>query len=73
MDIPDYIKDAHYANAKNIGRGIEYKYPHDYKNNYIKQQYLPEGIKDSIYYIPNENKFENNIKKYLEYINSDNL
>lgn len=69
-DIPSSIKDAHYAGAKNIGRGCEYMYPHDYKNNYVKQQYLPDGIKDSVYYIPQENKTEQNIKRYIEYLNS---
>lgn len=73
MDIPNHIKDAHYGGATNIGRGIEYKYPHNYKNNYIKQQYLPDSIKDSIYYIPSENKTEKNIKNYLDYLNSNNL
>ena len=72
MDIPDSIKDAHYGGAKDIGRGAGYKYPHNYKNNYIKQLYLPESIKDSIYYVPQENKTEQNIKNYLQYLNESN-
>lgn len=71
FDIPSHIKDAHYNGASNLGRGIEYKYPHDYKNNYIKQQYLPDSIKNSVYYIPSENKTEKNIKNYLDYLNSN--
>ncbi|NJA29991.1 AAA family ATPase, partial [Clostridioides difficile] len=43
----------------------------NFKNHYVKQQYLTDSIKDSIYYIPQENKTEKNIKKYLEYLNSD--
>ncbi|MBH6840655.1 replication-associated recombination protein A [Clostridioides difficile] len=70
-DIPNSIKDAHYSGSKEIGRGCGYKYPHNFKNHYVKQQYLPDSIKDSIYYIPQENKTEKNIKKYLEYLNSD--
>lgn len=70
-DIPNSIKDAHYSGSKEIGRGCGYKYPHNFKNHYVKQQYLPDNIKDSIYYIPQENKTEKNIKKYLEYLNSD--
>ncbi|UUV13937.1 replication-associated recombination protein A [Clostridioides difficile] len=70
-DIPNRIKDAHYSGSKEIGRGCGYKYPHNFKNHYVKQQYLPDSIKDSIYYIPQENKTEKNIKKYLEYLNSD--
>ncbi len=70
-DIPNSIKDAHYSGSKEIGRGCGYKYPHNFKNHYVKQQYLPDSIKDSIYYMPQENKTEKNIKKYLEYLNSD--
>ena len=55
-DIPNSIKDAHYSGSKEIGRGCGYKYPHNFKNHYVKQQYLPDSIKDSIYYIPQENK-----------------
>lgn len=62
-DIPNSIKDAHYSGSKEIGRGCGYKYPHNFKNHYVKQQYLPDSIKDSIYYIPQENKTEKNIKK----------
>lgn len=71
IDIPSHIKDAHYNGASSLGRGIEYKYPHDYKNNYVKQQYLPDSIKNSVYYIPSENKTEKNIKNYLDYLNSN--
>ncbi|MGL6107418.1 replication-associated recombination protein A [Romboutsia sp.] len=71
MDVPIHIKDAHYSGAKKIGRGLEYLYPHNYKNHYVKQQYLPESIKDSIYYVPQENKTEQNIKKYLEYLDDN--
>ena len=57
-DIPLHLKDAHYAGAKKLGRGVEYKYPHDYPNHYIKQQYLPDAIKDKKYYRPCNNKNE---------------
>ncbi|MEF9991863.1 MAG: replication-associated recombination protein A [Romboutsia sp.] len=65
-DIPLHLKDAHYAGAKDLGRGIDYKYPHDYENNYIKQQYLPDAIKDKKYYNPGNNKNENLYKQYWE-------
>lgn len=57
-DIPVHLKDAHYSGAKNLGRGIDYKYPHNYENNYINQQYMPETIKDKKYYNPGKNKNE---------------
>ena len=71
MDIPDNIKDAHYSGAKDIGRGLGYIYPHNHKNHYVKQQYLPDSIKDSVYYTPQENKTEQNIKGYLKYLNDN--
>lgn len=67
-DIPPHLKDSHYSGAKNIGRGIDYKYPHNYPNNYVKQQYLPDNIKDSIYYIPGENKNEKAYENYWKSI-----
>ena len=62
-DIPLHLKDAHYAGAKNLGRGVDYKYPHNYPNHYVKQQYLPDAIKDKKYYIPGENKNEKSFEQ----------
>lgn len=63
-DIPLHLKDAHYAGAKDLGRGVDYKYPHNYPNHYVKQQYLPDAIKDKKYYIPGENKNEKSFEHY---------
>ena len=46
LPIPKYLQDAHYKGAKDLNRGIGYKYPHDYKGHYVEQQYLPDEIKD---------------------------
>lgn len=66
MDIPSHLKDSHYKDAKKIGRGIDYKYPHSYPNNYVEQQYLPDNLKDKVYYIPQNNKFERNIENFIK-------
>ena len=63
-DVPLHLKDAHYAGAKNLGRGVEYKYPHNYENHYTNQQYLPDAIKDKKYYTPGKNKNELAFDKY---------
>ena len=63
-DIPKHLKDAHYAGACKMGRGVEYKYPHNYSNNFVEQQYLPDNIKDKNYYIYGDNKFEKATKEY---------
>ena len=70
-DITAHLKDAHYGGAKKLGRGIEYKYPHAYPNNYIKQQYLPDNIKDRTYYNFGENKTEKSAKDYWQKIKKD--
>jgi putative ATPase len=57
-DIPDHLKDSHYAGAKKLGRGQGYKYAHDYPGHYVRQQYLPDNIKDKVYYRFGENKTE---------------
>lgn len=68
--IPNDLKDAHYTLASQMGRGVGYKYPHNYKNNYVQQQYLPNEHKDDIYYTPQNNKYESEIKRYWKDIKS---
>lgn len=65
-DIPLHLKDAHCSGAKDLGRGVDYKYPHDYPNNYVKQQYLPESIKNKKYYTPGNNKNELAFKHFWD-------
>lgn len=67
-DIPLHLKDAHYSGAQKMGRGLEYKYPHSFKNNYVKQQYLPDNIKDQRYYSYGNNKHEQAMKQYWDKI-----
>lgn len=50
--IPDYLKDGHYSGAKSLGHAIGYKYPHDYDNGHVVQQYLPDKLKNRQYYEP---------------------
>ena len=49
-------------------KGQNYKYPHNYKNHYVKQQYLPDDIKDSRYYEFGDNKLEQAAKNYWDLI-----
>ena len=67
-DIPLHLKDAHYASAKKLGRGVEYKYPHSFENHYVEQQYLPDAIKDKKYYIHGKNKNETAFENYWNVI-----
>ena len=63
-DIPNSLKDAHYSGASALDRGTTYKYPHNYPNHYVKQQYLPNNIKDKVYYEYGDNKLEKTTKEY---------
>lgn len=63
-DIPAYLMDSHYVGAKKLGRGLTYQYPHDFPNHYIPQQYLPDRLKDAVYYQYGENKTEQAAKAY---------
>ncbi|MEJ9149607.1 replication-associated recombination protein A [Bacillus smithii] len=68
-DVPDHLKDAHYKGAKELGRGISYKYPHDYESGWVKQQYLPDTLKDAVYYHPKTTgKFEKALASVYENI-----
>ncbi len=53
-EVPAHLKDAHYAGAKKLGHGKGYKYPHDYPNHYIEQQYLPDELVGRKYYLPSD-------------------
>ena len=71
-DIPEHLKDSHYAGAKKLGHGTEYKYPHSYENHYVKQQYLPNNIRDTKYYDFGDNKTEQSAKVYWDRIKKGN-
>ncbi len=67
-DVPLHLKDAHYRGASDMGRGVEYKYPHDYKNSFYDQEYLPDSLREKKYYMPKDNKFEKAIDEYMKKI-----
>lgn len=53
--IPDHLKDVHYSGAKKLGHGIDYLYPHDYQNDWVPQQYLPNNLTQAEYFTPKGN------------------
>lgn len=54
-EIPNWLKDAHYQGAKKLGHGVDYQYPHDFPQDWVRQQYLPDKIKNDEYYHPKPN------------------
>ncbi len=66
--IPAYLKDAHYKGAAKLGHGIGYQYAHNYENHYVDQQYLPDELKDRVFYVPSDNGYEVQIQEYFKKI-----
>ena len=69
--IPAHLQDAHYKGAAKLGHGLNYKYAHDYKNNYVVQQYMPDGMENISFYQPTDNGYEADIKAHLEKIRKE--
>jgi putative ATPase len=65
-DVPLHIRNAPTKLMKELGYGKEYKYSHDYEGNFEEQQYLPDELKDKIYYVPGNNDRENKIRERLK-------
>lgn len=72
IPIPLHLRNAPTQLMKEFGYGAEYKYPHDYINNYIKQVYLPDKIKDEKIYLPGNNAREKELIQFLEHIQKNN-
>lgn len=65
QNVPTHLKDSHYAAAKKMGFGVDYKYPHNFKDGFVPQEYLPAAVKKK-YYLPKDVGCEKNIKRYLQ-------
>lgn len=66
--IPTHLMDNHYKGAAKLGHGLDYKYAHNYKNNYVVQQYLPDGMEDYKFYHPSGNGYEKDIAEHMDRI-----
>ena len=69
--VPVHLQDAHYKGAAKLGHGTGYKYAHDYPNHYVKQQYLPDEIKDARFYEPGDLGYEKTMGEYLKKIREE--
>ena len=66
--IPRTLQNKHYDGEDNSNKGQFYKYPHEFENHYVPQQYLPDEIKTSRYYFFGDNKNEQAAKEYWQKI-----
>lgn len=64
--IPSYLQDASYKGAKNFGYGIGYQYAHNFENHWVKQQYLPDGVADQVFYHGGDLGYEAIMKQWLK-------
>lgn len=62
--VPPHLRDAHYKGAQALGH-VGYQYPHDYPGNFVKQQYLPDEIRDAKFYHPTDNGYEKVVRNRL--------
>jgi len=69
QEVPKHLKDGHYSKAKELGKGVGYKYAHSYEGNYVKQDYLENRKK---YYYPTDNGYEKKIKEWLNSLTDKN-
>ena len=70
-DIPRHLQNKHFDGEDATVKGQHYLYPHSFKNHYIKQQYLPDNIKNKKYYHYGENKIERLTKEYWDKIKGE--
>ena len=70
-DFPRHLQNKHCDGEDAEVKGQHYLYPHDYPNHYVKQQYLPDCLKDKIYYEFGDNKMENAAKEYRKKIKGE--
>ena len=66
LALEDIEKGNYYSVPNHIKTNSpDYKYPHDYPNNWVNQEYLPPKLKNRKYYIPKNNKYENQLEKIM--------
>lgn len=64
--VPAHLRDAHYSGSERLGHGQDYKYAHNYPNHVAAQQYLPDELVGSVYYVPTQNGNESQISTIME-------
>ncbi len=64
-NIPPYLKDNTFGDRETKAQSRNYKYPHDY-GGYVEQQYLPDSLKDKVYYVPSNRGYEATVQKIRE-------
>lgn len=73
LPIPPHLQDAHYKSAGKLGHGTGYLYAHDFPNDYVGQQYLPDALLGTQFYRGSGNGYEVNISEHMERIKREEM
>jgi putative ATPase len=71
LELPAHLRDGHYEGAKALGRMQKYVYPHGFRNNYVKQNYMPAGLEKKKFYTPGSNKYEEATRVYWQQVKEE--
>lgn len=71
LPVPVHLQDSHYKGAAKLGKGLGYKYAHDYPNHYVRQQYLPYELSGKEFYKPSSNGYEVKIREHMAKIKKE--
>lgn len=71
LPVPAHLQDSHYKGAAKLGKGLGYKYAHDYPNHYVRQQYLPYELSGKEFYKPSSNGYEVKIREHMAKIKKE--
>jgi putative ATPase len=66
IEVPSHLRDSHYWSAQKLGHGAGYEYPHDDPRGWVPQQYLPDDMRDAVFYTPSRHGFEQEISTRME-------
>jgi len=70
--VPLHLRSSNYKGAKDLGRGVSYKYPHNYKNHYVDQNYFPEEVGKQKFFDYSDSGNEKDLKEYMKNLRDNN-
>lgn len=71
VEIPGYLRDAHYQDASVLSSGIGYQYPHEYPNHFSTQWYLPESLQGSKFFYPSNSGYEKQLAAWQQFLRKE--
>ncbi|MCR5616855.1 MAG: replication-associated recombination protein A [Clostridiales bacterium] len=66
--VPMHLRNAPAGGMKDLGYSVGYKYPHDFPGHIVKQQYMPDKVRDKVYYEPTDIGYEKKLAEYLKWV-----